>query len=63
MRLEHRQQILNALRSSAGYTPRQLAELLSMPEPSVRRLVYELRKEGWLILMEYGYYTTPSLNV
>jgi biotin operon repressor len=56
MNSEMRNRVLRALRGANGLRGRQLASQLDMPEPSVRRIIGELRADGWDIRTTYfGY--------
>lgn len=56
MKNDTRDRIIRSLRGSNGVSGRKLALQLNVPEPSVRRLIGELRAEGWDISSHYfGY--------
>lgn len=48
--------VLRALRGSIGATPYGLSLVLGRPEPSIRRVVGELRGRGWPIETVCGFY-------
>lgn len=56
--------VLRALRGGAlGYSGQQLSEMLGIPRPSIRRLVFQLRAAGWRVQTNrYGYYTLNTIE-
>lgn len=48
--------LLRALRGSLGLTAPDIARVLGLPSPSVRRLVSELRRYGVTVEQSHGFY-------
>lgn len=57
--LKTRYRLTRALRGAFGLTAQELARILGVPVPSVRRLIHAARRQGAPIDIAFGFYALP----